>query len=123
MPISRWISKRSTRAVDIADRERADVVSAYRRSRRGEGPRRYAYSVLYNALVRVALGVRVRDVNFAAKLIRMDSLDGVELRSEGSFIDVELLARLQRRGCRISQFSAEYRPALEGRVDAVVGAP
>ena len=110
------------RALDLADQEQADLVSAFRRSRRGEGPRRYAYSILYNGLIRLVLGVRVRDVNFAAKLIRMDALDGVELRSEGSFVDVELLARLQRRGCRIAQLPADYQPRSKG-VSTLSSAP
>ena len=48
----------------------ADIVSAYRFDRTGEGYTRTVYSFFYNALVRVFFGVRVRDVNFAFKLVR-----------------------------------------------------
>lgn len=91
-----------------------DAVSLYRLDRGGEGPRRYVYSFVYNALVRVVLGTRVRDVNFAAKLIRTEALDGVRLLSDGSFIDAELMARLQRRGHRIGQLPAVYHPRSRG---------
>jgi glycosyltransferase involved in cell wall biosynthesis len=91
-----------------------DAVSAYRRSRSGEGPRRFAYSLAYNALCRVALGIRVRDVNFAAKLLRAEQLHQLDLRSEGSFIDAEILARLHHASGTIAQFPADYQPRSKG---------
>jgi glycosyltransferase involved in cell wall biosynthesis len=92
----------------------ADLVSAYRFDRTAEGPRRFIYSFLYNHLVRFALGVRLRDVNFAFKLVRRDVLDNIELRSEGSFIDVELLARAERLGFHTIQFGVDYFPRHRG---------
>ncbi len=92
----------------------ADIVSAYRFDRTGEGPRRLVYSYAYNHLVQVALGLKLRDVNFAFKLVRHEVLDKVELRSEGSFIDVELLARAEAAGFRIIQFGVDYFPRSRG---------
>src|SRR6266508_3474620 len=48
----------------------ADVVSAYRFDRTGEGARRALYSYVYNTLVKAVLRLRIRDVNFAFKLLR-----------------------------------------------------
>ena len=47
----------------------ADIVSAYRFDRTGEGYVRVVYSTLYNLLVRLLFGVRMRDINFAFKLV------------------------------------------------------
>ncbi len=102
------------KAVRVARVYDADVVSLYRLDRTGEGPRRYVYSYLYNHLVRLLFGLRVRDVNFAGKLIRRRVLDAVELRSEGSFIDVELLVAAQRRGFNVVQFGVDYFPRTRG---------
>ena len=102
------------KAVRVARVYDADVVSLYRLDRTGEGPRRYVYSYLYNHLVRLLFGLRVRDVNFAGKLIRRRVLDAVELRSEGSFIDVELLVSAQRRGFNVVQFGVDYFPRTRG---------
>ncbi|HEX7094517.1 MAG TPA: glycosyltransferase family 2 protein [Acidimicrobiales bacterium] len=92
----------------------ADIVSAYRLDRTAEGPRRFLYSMLYNWLIRYVLGVRLRDVNFAFKLLRRDVLRRIQLRSEGSFIDAELLARAQRLGFHIIQFGVDYFPRRQG---------
>jgi glycosyltransferase involved in cell wall biosynthesis len=102
------------KAVRVARVYDADLVALYRLDRTGEGPRRYVYSYFYNHLIRLLFGLRVRDVNFAGKLIRRRVLDHVQLRSEGSFIDVELLVRAQRLGFTTMQFGVDYFPRTRG---------
>lgn len=92
----------------------ADIVSAYRFDRTGEGPRRLIYSYAYNHLVQALLGLRLRDVNFAFKLIKRQVLEKVDLRSEGSFIDVELLCKAQADGFSVIQFGVDYFPRTRG---------
>ncbi len=102
------------KAVRLLRIYQADIVSAYRFDRTGEGPRRLVYSYVYNHLVQLALGLRLRDMNFAFKLVRRRIFDHVHLQSEGSFIDVELLARAQRLGYQIIQFGVDYFPRTRG---------
>ncbi len=92
----------------------ADIVSAYRFDRTGEGARRLIYSYVYNHLIQTLFGLRLRDMNFAFKLMRRSLLDNIELHSEGSFIDVELLARAQKLGFSIVQFGVDYFPRTRG---------
>ena len=92
----------------------ADVVSAYRLDRTGEGYVRTVYSFFYNALVRVFFGLKMRDVNFAFKLCRRRIFDHVELKSEGSFIDAELVVRAHKFGYHIVQFGVDYFPRTRG---------
>ncbi len=92
----------------------ADIVSMYRLDRTGEGPKRFVLSHVYNFLIRCTLGLRVRDVNFAGKLLRRDVLEHLALRSEGSFLDAELMAKATRLGFNIVQFGVDYFPRTRG---------
>lgn len=92
----------------------AGIVSMHRLDRTGEGPRRFVLSHIYNWLVRFVFGLRVRDVNFAGKLLRREVLDRVDLQTEGSFIDVELLTKAERLGFTIVQFGVDYFPRSRG---------
>ncbi|HVX19021.1 MAG TPA: glycosyltransferase family 2 protein [Acidimicrobiales bacterium] len=92
----------------------ADIVSMYRLDRTGEGPKRFVFSHIYNFLIRYSLGLRVRDVNFAGKVIRRDVLDHLDLQSEGSFLDAELMGKAERLGFTIVQFGVDYFPRTRG---------
>lgn len=102
------------RAVRILRAYEADIVTAFRHDRTGEGPRRAVYSWAYNWLIQLAFGTRLRDINFAFKLVRREVLDAVCLRSEGSFIDAELLVRAQRLGFSAVQIGVDYFPRSRG---------
>ena len=51
------------------------MVSAYRLDRTGEGLRRAVYSWVYNWLIQLSFGTRLRDINFAFKLCRRRVLE------------------------------------------------
>jgi glycosyltransferase involved in cell wall biosynthesis len=102
------------RAVRVLRTYEADIVSAYRLDRTGEGPRRAVYSWVYNGLIRAMFGTKLRDINFAFKLCRRRVLDHVHLASEGSFIDAELVIRAQRSGFEIVQIGVDYFPRTRG---------
>lgn len=103
-----------SRAVRLMREYDADIVSAYRFDRTGEGLLRSLYTRVYNSLVRALFGVKIRDINFAFKLCRRRIFDHVELRSEGSFIDAELVIRASRLGFEILQFGVDYFPRTRG---------
>ena len=78
------------RAVEITG---ADFVSGYRHA---------------------AFSFPIRDVNFSCKLFRRSLLEGMPFRSEGSFIDAELLVRCRNRGATIQQIGLDYFPRTRG---------
>lgn len=92
----------------------ADIVAAFRFDRTGEGFFRLVYSIAYNFLINVVFKLRIRDVNFAFKLVRKDVFKYVELKSDGSFIDAELLAKAKKYGMNIIQFGTNYFPRSRG---------
>jgi glycosyltransferase involved in cell wall biosynthesis len=92
----------------------ADIVSAYRFDRTGEGASRAIYTFFYNVLIRRLFGVRMRDINFAFKLCRRRIFDHITLQSEGSFIDAELIIRSRKLGYEVIQFGVDYFPRTRG---------
>jgi glycosyltransferase involved in cell wall biosynthesis len=102
------------RAVRLLDYQEADVLAAYRFDRTGEGRLRAFYSWAYTALVRLLFALPVRDVNFAFKLFRRALLERLAPRSEGSFIDAELLVRARNAGAAIVQIGVDYFPRRRG---------
>ena len=90
-----------------------DVLIGHRVGR-AEGPRRELMSWTYNRLIRWTFGLRVRDVNFAFKLIRRSLLEQMRLRSEGSFIDAELLLEARRLGARVREVGMRYHARVAG---------
>ncbi|MDX2381509.1 MAG: glycosyltransferase family 2 protein [Acidimicrobiia bacterium] len=102
------------RAVRLMRDYDVDIVSAYRFDRTGEGYTRRLYTIVYNLLIRTMFGVLARDVNFAFKLCRARIFEHVELKSEGSFIDAELVIRATRLGYEMLQFGVDYFPRTRG---------
>jgi glycosyltransferase involved in cell wall biosynthesis len=103
------------RAIRLLRLYDADLVSAYRFDRTGEGYTRAIYTFFYNLMIRTMFGVKARDINFAFKLLRRRVLDNIELRSEGSFIDAELIIRALRSGFELQQFGVDYFPRTRGQ--------
>ncbi len=102
------------RAVRLLRYYDADVVSAFRHDRTGEGSSRAIYTFFYNVLIRRLFGVRLRDINFAFKLCRTRIFQHITLRSEGSFIDAELIIRTKKLGFDVIQFGVDYFPRTRG---------
>jgi len=102
------------RAVRLLEYQEADVMTAYRFDRTSEGALRTLYTLAYSALVRTLFGLRLRDINFSFKLFRRTLLEGIELRSQGSFIDAEFLIRARNAGARIIQMGVDYFPRTRG---------
>lgn len=102
------------RALRLLEYQEADLLAAYRFNRTSEGFVRTLYSAVYNLLVRALFGLRVHDVNFSFKLMRRSLLQKLELKSEGSLIDAELLIRAQQAGARVIQIGVDYFPRSHG---------
>lgn len=102
-------------ALRLFDDPAVDLVIGYRLSRAQDGLRRRAFALAYNLLVRALFSVRVRDVNFAFKLIRRRALLGLRLSARTGFIDGQLLSEARRLGLRLVEIPVHYRPREHGR--------
>lgn len=103
---------RAIRAMDVT---RADMIAGYRIDRTVEGARRAIYSYAYNGLIGALFGWPHRDINFSFKLMRREVLDAMELRSEGSLIDAEIIVKAKNLGFTIQQLGLDYFPRTRGR--------
>ena len=103
------------RGIQALDVSRADMIAAYRVDRTTEGVRRALYSYVYNFLIGALFGFPHRDINFSFKLIRRTALQSIELRSEGSLIDAELLVKARNLGFVIQQIGLDYFPRSRGQ--------
>jgi glycosyltransferase involved in cell wall biosynthesis len=92
----------------------ADAVIGWRWRRADPLPRRVAGRA-WNLLVRTLLGLDVRDVNCAFKLVRRRALAGVTLAADGAAVSAELLVALRARGARIVEVPVSHRPRTRGR--------
>ena len=103
------------RLIGTLRRYEADILCGYRLDRTFEGYRRAIQSHVFNVLVRALLPVHVRDVNFACKLLRRSALDAVlpELRSDGPFIDAEIVSRFDHHDLRVVQIGVDYFPRFD----------
>ena len=111
LPVDPMVCERAFRATELHD---ADIVACYRLDRTGEGLRREVLSTIYNTAVRVVTGLNVRDVNFAAKLLRRESVADCLPQSNSLFFDAELLARAMRAGATLQQIGVDYFPRSVG---------
>jgi glycosyltransferase involved in cell wall biosynthesis len=102
------------RAIQALKVTRADLVAGYRLDRTTEGFRRTIYSYLYNSLIGLLFGWPHRDINFSFKLMRREVLEAIELKSEGSLIDAELIVKAKNLGFVIQQLGLDYFPRTRG---------
>ena len=92
----------------------ADVVCGYRIKRR-DPAHRLLNAFLWNRLVRIRLGLKIRDVNCAFKLFRRAMLEKVgRLETDGAMLSTELMIRLQTAGANIREVGVHHYPRPAG---------
>jgi glycosyltransferase involved in cell wall biosynthesis len=90
-----------------------DVVVGHR-VRRADPLMRRINGKAWTILMRLVLGIRVRDIDCGLKLFRRDLLDGIDLQAKGAMISAELMAQLAGRGARICEVDVRHLPRVSG---------
>jgi glycosyltransferase involved in cell wall biosynthesis len=90
------------------------IVTGYRIERRDPFVRRLNAMLFGNFLVRVMLGVRVRDLNCAFKLIPQKVFARIKLESTGALVNAELYGRAVRKGFGIKEVGVHHYPRTAG---------
>ena len=101
------------RLVERAQETRSPVVIGYR-LQRADPPLRLVYATLYRVANRIWFGLRVRDVDCAAKLFQRDVLRNINVHSDGAFFSAELLIRLRLAGVNALEVGVPHYPRTAG---------
>ncbi len=91
----------------------ADFVVGYRPSR-ADPAHRALYAKIWARLMSLLLGVAVRDVDCAFKLMRRSYLERMHLEAGGAFLSAEMLAKARRMGARFAELPVRHLPRRAG---------
>jgi len=91
-----------------------DIVAGYR-AKRQDPLSRSINALGLNVLVRLVLGIKVRDIDCAFKLFRREVFDHVQIRCVGAMVNTEILAQATRLGMHIHQVKVNHFPRRYGK--------
>lgn len=97
----------------VAAAGEADFVVGYR-PERADPAHRTVYAKIWAGMMSLLLGVGVRDVDCAFKLMRRAFLDRMALESGGAFLSAEMLAKARRMGARFCELPVTHLPRRAG---------
>ncbi|MEP7013115.1 MAG: glycosyltransferase [Acidobacteriota bacterium] len=91
-----------------------DLAKTYR-TRRGDGPKRKLYSLVFNGFFHVLFpGLGLRDVNAKPKILTRAAYERLALEADDWFIDAEMMIQARRLGFRVGEVETEFL-GLTGR--------
>jgi len=90
-----------------------EIVAGYR-TRRADPIHRRFNAWGWNMLVRMVLGLRVKDIDCAFKLFRREVFDTIKLESVGAMINTEILATARWKGMGIKEVPVSHYPRMAG---------
>jgi glycosyltransferase involved in cell wall biosynthesis len=92
----------------------SDIVAGYRK-RRNDPFYRALNAAGWNILVRLTLGVAVRDIDCAFKLFRRSVFERVQIRSVGAMVNTEIFCQAFRFGMRVTEIEVTHYPRSYGQ--------
>ena len=91
----------------------ADLVGGWREER-SDAAMRSVVSGVFNTLLRLLYGLRVKDADCALKIMRTDFLRSVDIESRSALMNAELYIKAQRSGRRVAQVPVPHHPRQLG---------
>jgi len=91
-----------------------DIVTGYR-AKRQDPPHRLINAWGWKTLVRMLLGVKVRDIDCAFKVFQRSVFDLIQIRSVGAMVNTEILAQANSFGMRIFEVKVTHYPRRAGK--------
>ena len=97
----------------MAEPDQPDVVVGYR-IKRADAPLRLAYARAYRLANRLFFGLKVADVDCAAKLFRREALQGLRVESDGAFFSAEMIIKLRASSRSVVEVGVPHYPRTAG---------
>ena len=91
-----------------------DIVAGYR-ARRQDPPHRLLFAWGWNILVRLVLGIRIRDIDCAFKVFKRRVFDKVQINSVGAMVNTEIFAQVSRFGMTVKEIPVSHFPRRHGK--------
>src|SRR5947209_18011759 len=91
-----------------------DIVAGYR-ARRQDPPHRLLFAWGWNILVRLVLGIRIRDIDCAFKVFNRRVFDKVQINSVGAMVNTEIFAQVSRFGMTVKEVPVSHFPRRHGK--------
>jgi glycosyltransferase involved in cell wall biosynthesis len=63
---------------------------------------------------RFLFGIKVKDIDCAFKLFKREIFSGIRIESTGALINVEILAKLKKNGCKVVETGVHHYPRKAG---------
>lgn len=97
-----------------------DIVAGFRLHRK-DPIMRIGIAFVYNTIIRLLFGLRVKDIDCSFKLYKREVLDAMILHANTGLIDAEVLIKALKKGYRIKQIGVTHYPRRKGRTIYEVG--
>lgn len=101
-------------AVFLEKIDRYDFVIGYR-NKRADSFLRILNAKIFNFACFLFFGVKAKDIDCAFKLFKKDILQNLNLFSDGALINIEILAKLQKRNYKYFQLPVSHYKRIYGK--------
>ena len=91
-----------------------DIVAGYR-ARRQDPPHRLLFAWGWNILVRLLLGIKIRDIVCAFKVFNRYVFESIRIQSVGAMVNTEIFAQAARFGMTVDQVPVSHFPRRHGK--------
>jgi glycosyltransferase involved in cell wall biosynthesis len=91
-----------------------DIVAGYR-ARRQDPPHRLLFAWGWNVLVRIVLGIRIRDIDCAFKVFNRQVFDRIQIQCVGAMVNTEIFAQAARFGMTVKEVRVNHFPRRHGK--------
>jgi glycosyltransferase involved in cell wall biosynthesis len=98
----------------IEQADACDIVAGYR-ARRQDPPHRLLFAWGWNILVRLVLGIRIRDIDCAFKVFHRDVFDRIQIQCVGAMVNTEIFAQAARFGMTVTEVRVNHFPRRHGK--------